>query len=58
MNTLLEEPVKQADVVLMGFPLLINMAESSRRNDLRIYEAVSSKKPFFSRNSIKSIDNS
>lgn len=40
-----KEPVKQADVVLMGFPLLINMAESTRRNDLRIYEAVTSKGP-------------
>lgn len=42
MNTLLEDPVKQADVVLMGFPLMINMTESTRWNDLRIYEAVSS----------------
>lgn len=41
--TLLDEAVKQADVVLMGFPLMINMDESTRRNDLRIYEAVSSK---------------
>lgn len=43
MYTLSDEPVKQADVVLMGFPLMINMDESTRRNDLRIYEAVSSK---------------
>lgn len=39
------ESVKQADVVLMGFPLLINMAESTRKNDLRIYEAVTSTGP-------------
>lgn len=39
------EPVKQADVVLMGFPLMINMDESTRRNDFRIYEAVTSKGP-------------
>lgn len=43
MYTLSDEPVKQADVVLMGFPLMINMDESTRRNDFRIYEAVSSK---------------
>lgn len=58
MYTLSDEPVKQADVVLMGFPLMINMDESTRRNDLRIYEAVSSKETFFSTNGINNIGNS
>ncbi|XP_070568257.1 protein-glucosylgalactosylhydroxylysine glucosidase-like isoform X1 [Ptychodera flava] len=30
--------VKQADVILLGFPLLINMSETVRRNDLTYYE--------------------
>ncbi|XP_048736070.2 protein-glucosylgalactosylhydroxylysine glucosidase-like isoform X2 [Ostrea edulis] len=34
----LGEKVKQADVVLMGFPLMIAMPEDVRRNDLHIYE--------------------
>lgn len=58
MYTLSDEPVKQADVVLMGFPLMINMDESTQRNDLRIYEAVSSKETIFSTNSINNIGNS
>lgn len=34
------ESIKQADVVLMGFPLLYPMEPSTRRNDLLIYEEV------------------
>jgi trehalose/maltose hydrolase-like predicted phosphorylase len=32
--------IKQADVVLLGFPLGMNMSLSTRTNDLKIYEAV------------------
>lgn len=32
--------VKQADVILLGFPLLMNMSTEVRENDLRIYEKV------------------
>eukprot|EP00092_Neocalanus_flemingeri_P055001 GFUD01064882.1.p1 GENE.GFUD01064882.1~~GFUD01064882.1.p1 ORF type:complete len:726 (-),score=100.02 GFUD01064882.1:44-2221(-) len=32
--------VKQADAVLLGFPLMLNMSLSTRQNDLRIYEKV------------------
>ena len=32
--------VKQADVILLGFPLLINMSVEVRENDLRFYETV------------------
>ena len=38
---LVDTRVKQADVVLLGYPLMFNMTEATRRNDLRIYEAVS-----------------
>ncbi|NXQ32374.1 PGGHG glucosidase, partial [Alaudala cheleensis] len=34
------EPVKQADVVLLGFPLLHPMSAEVRRNDLEMYEPV------------------
>ncbi|NXD14494.1 PGGHG glucosidase, partial [Nothocercus nigrocapillus] len=34
------EPVKQADVVLLGFPLMHPMSAEVRRNDLEIYEPV------------------
>ena len=30
--------VKQADVILLGFPLMVNMSEQVRRNDLSFYE--------------------
>ena len=33
--------VKQADVVLLGFPLMQIEGKDVRRNDLEIYEAVS-----------------
>lgn len=32
--------VKQADVVLMGYPVMVNMTEEIRGNDLHIYEQV------------------
>ena len=32
--------IKQADTVLVGYPLMYNMSVTSRENDLRIYEAV------------------
>nr|XP_022334710.1 protein-glucosylgalactosylhydroxylysine glucosidase-like [Crassostrea virginica] len=32
------EKVKQADVILMGFPLMMSMPEDVRKNDLHIYE--------------------
>ena len=32
--------VKQADVILLGFPLLVNMSNEVRENDLRIYDRV------------------
>ena len=34
--------VKQADVVLLGFPLMVDMKPSTRQNDLIIYDKVSS----------------
>ncbi|NWQ83473.1 PGGHG glucosidase, partial [Columbina picui] len=34
------EPVKQADVVLLGFPLMHPMSPRVRRNDLEMYEPV------------------
>ncbi|XP_068800617.1 protein-glucosylgalactosylhydroxylysine glucosidase isoform X4 [Struthio camelus] len=34
------EPVKQADVVLLGFPLMYPMSPEVRRNDLEMYESV------------------
>ncbi|XP_051477784.1 protein-glucosylgalactosylhydroxylysine glucosidase [Apus apus] len=34
------EPVKQADVVLLGFPLMHPMSPEVRRNDLEVYEPV------------------
>jgi len=34
------EPIKQADTVLLGYPLMYPMNDSTRRNDLRIYEEV------------------
>ncbi|NWI10896.1 PGGHG glucosidase, partial [Crypturellus soui] len=34
------EPVKQADVVLLGFPLMYPMSAEVRRNDLETYEPV------------------
>ena len=35
--------VKQADTILLGFPLMYEMPESVRENDLRIYEEVTDK---------------
>ncbi|XP_060072816.1 protein-glucosylgalactosylhydroxylysine glucosidase-like [Ylistrum balloti] len=35
-----DEIVKQADVVLLGFPLLTDMSEEIRKNDLEIYAKV------------------
>lgn len=35
-----ESQVKQADVVLLGFPLEVDMPESVRKNDLDMYEKV------------------
>ncbi|XP_069660528.1 protein-glucosylgalactosylhydroxylysine glucosidase isoform X2 [Haliaeetus albicilla] len=34
------EPVKQADVVLLGFPLMYPMSSEVRRNDLEMYEPI------------------
>ncbi|NXR75987.1 PGGHG glucosidase, partial [Pycnonotus jocosus] len=34
------EPVKQADVVLLGFPLMHPMSAEVRRNDLEMYEPI------------------
>lgn len=34
------QEVKQADVILLGFPLMMSMPEDVRKNDLRIYENV------------------
>ncbi|XP_069713269.1 protein-glucosylgalactosylhydroxylysine glucosidase [Phaenicophaeus curvirostris] len=34
------EPVKQADVVLLGYPLMLPMSPEVRRNDLEMYEPV------------------
>ncbi|KAH9490328.1 hypothetical protein Btru_034976 [Bulinus truncatus] len=36
---------KQADVVLLGFPLMVEMKESTRRNDLAIYEQITAAGP-------------
>lgn len=36
----LAESIKQADVVLMGYPLMYQMSEAVSRNDLTIYEQV------------------
>ncbi|XP_071894778.1 protein-glucosylgalactosylhydroxylysine glucosidase isoform X8 [Anas platyrhynchos] len=35
-----DDPVKQADVVLLGFPLMHSMSPEVRRNDLEMYEPV------------------
>ncbi|XP_065492067.1 protein-glucosylgalactosylhydroxylysine glucosidase isoform X2 [Caloenas nicobarica] len=37
------EPVKQADVVLLGFPLMHPMSPNVRRNDLEMYEPVTTR---------------
>lgn len=42
------EEVKQADVILLGFPLMMSMPEDVRKNDLRIYENVIDSEYFFS----------
>ncbi|NXV80791.1 PGGHG glucosidase, partial [Atlantisia rogersi] len=34
------EPVKQADVILLGFPLMHPMSSEVRRNDLEMYEPI------------------
>lgn len=41
------EEVKQADVILLGFPLMMSMPEDVRKNDLRIYENVIDIEHFF-----------
>jgi trehalose/maltose hydrolase-like predicted phosphorylase len=33
--------IKQADVVMLGYPFMYNMTTQQRRNDLEIYENVS-----------------
>ena len=35
--------IKQADAILLGYPLLVNMSKTVRQNDLNIYEKVSAK---------------
>ena len=35
-----DDTVKQADVVLLGYPLMVDMTEEERKNDLDIYEKV------------------
>lgn len=40
--------MKQADVILLGFPLMMSMPEDVRKNDLRIYENVIDSEYFFS----------
>ncbi|KAJ8308422.1 hypothetical protein KUTeg_013296 [Tegillarca granosa] len=37
--------VKQADVILLGFPLMLNMSKEVRKNDLLMYEKVWSELP-------------
>jgi len=32
--------IKQADVILLGFPFMWNMTDKVRRKDLKIYEPV------------------
>ncbi len=39
-GTLDERGIKQADVVLLGFPLLWQMPDEVRRNDLELYEPI------------------
>lgn len=39
--------MKQADVILLGFPLMMSMPEDVRKNDLRIYENVIDSEYFF-----------
>ena len=39
----LKTTVKQADVILLGFPLMYEMSEHVRKNDLEIYEACTDK---------------
>lgn len=34
------QPVKQADTVMLGYPLGLPMSREIRRNDLEAYEAV------------------
>jgi len=34
------ETIKQADVILLGFPLMYNMTKQVRQNDLEFYSAV------------------
>lgn len=41
------EEVKQADVILLGFPLMMSMPEDVRKNDLQIYENVIDSEYFF-----------
>ena len=48
-NYTLGEKIKQADVVLLGFPLMMNMSKQIRRNDLEYYAKVTDGlAPFFS----------
>ena len=35
--------IKQADVILLGFPLMVDMPENVRRNDLVFYESYKGK---------------
>lgn len=34
------QPVKQADTVMLGYPLGLPMSQEVRRNDLQIYEPI------------------
>ena len=40
VGTLDPRGIKQADVVLLSFPLLWNMPDDVRRNDLELYEPI------------------
>lgn len=39
-GTVIPQMVKQADVVLLNYPYLLNMPEDVRKNDLEIYEQI------------------
>ncbi|XP_060072814.1 protein-glucosylgalactosylhydroxylysine glucosidase-like [Ylistrum balloti] len=41
----LDTMVQQADAILLGFPLMADISEETRRNDLEIYDKVTSKAP-------------
>lgn len=39
-GSLTGQPVKQADAVMLGYPLGLPMSQEVRRNDLQMYEPV------------------